>query len=78
MSAPLWCDHHGDRRRCYDCLRSEFDSLHAAATRLLEVHEQVEMDAPEDKALHARVCKTFRDVLDAHSDWNEAPRTAAK
>lgn len=40
------------------------EALHLAE-RVITAHEQVEMDTPEDKALHARACEAFRENLAA-------------
>ncbi len=33
------------------------------ARTVLEAHENVAMDSPADKALHARACGSFRELL---------------
>ena len=35
------------------------------AEQVLKAHEQVAMDSPEDKALHAQACEVFRENIEA-------------
>lgn len=44
-------------------LQERFDHLLGNYERLLEVHAHVQMDNPEDKALHARAIEVFTTVL---------------
>lgn len=41
------------------------DEALAVARSILEVHEHVNMDTPEDKAVHARACNIYRDAIAA-------------
>lgn len=45
---------------------------------VIETHEHVGMDTPEDKALHAKACETYRERLElikAHRDGKTTRRT---
>lgn len=41
------------------------DEALSVARSLLTVHEHVAMDTPEDKALHAKACQTYREAITA-------------
>jgi hypothetical protein len=63
--ADLICQARKDGRREAASWRDAADRYRDLAVRVIDVHAEVGMDSPEDKALHAKAIEAFRRYLDA-------------